>query len=108
MQATRVDRARATVMALALAATGGTAVAAGPGRAEALAATCANCHGPDGRATGAMKPLAGRPADELLARLDDFRHGRVEASVMPQIVRGYTDEQLRLIAGWFAAREAVR
>lgn len=70
-----------------------------------LAATCANCHGTEGRARGAaMPPLAGMKADLMLELLADYRSGRQAGTVMPQIVKGYTEEQLRLIAAYFAAR----
>jgi cytochrome c553 len=72
---------------------------------RSLAATCANCHGTDGRPRGqAMRPLAGMPAEALLARLADYRSGRQPGTVMPQIVKGYTEEQLRLVAAYFAAQ----
>lgn len=76
-------------------------------QARALAATCANCHGTNGQARGAMKPLAGVPADKLLALLADFKRGvPPTATIMHQIARGYTDDQLRLVAGYFAAQPA--
>jgi sulfide dehydrogenase cytochrome subunit len=70
--------------------------------ARSLAATCANCHGTDGRAQGEMPALAGQPADRLLATLADFRDGRRSSTIMQQIVKGYREDQLRLIAGHFA------
>jgi cytochrome subunit of sulfide dehydrogenase len=76
-------------------------------QARSLAATCANCHGTQGRAKGDMKPLAGMPADKMLALLADFKTGRQPATVMHQISKGYTDEQLRLIAQYFAAQTAA-
>ena len=76
--------------------------------ARNLAATCANCHGADGNARGEMKTLAGVPADKLLAQLADFRSGAQPATIMHQIVKGYTDEQLKLIAGYFAARKPAK
>lgn len=75
-------------------------------QARSLAATCANCHGTDGNALGAMKPLAGMQADRLLAILADYKSGAQPATVMHQIVKGYSDEQLRLIAGYFQSRKA--
>jgi len=88
------------------------AVAAAPASAQTddlaarnLAATCANCHGTDGRIQGDVLPvLAGRPAAELEAALADFRAGRRPSTVMGQIARGYTEAQSALIAGYFAAR----
>ncbi len=70
-----------------------------------LAATCANCHGTNGQALGAMKPLAGMPADRLLALLADYRSGALPATVMHQIVKGFSDEQLRSVAGFYAAQK---
>ena len=74
--------------------------------ARSLAATCANCHGTDGRAQGVMVPLAGYPSDRLIATFNDFRSGKRPATIMHQISKGYTDAQVRLIAGYFAAQPA--
>jgi cytochrome subunit of sulfide dehydrogenase len=73
--------------------------------ARSLAATCANCHGTQGRPRGpALPPLAGMKADVMLELLADYRSGRQPGTVMPQIVKGYSEAQLRLIAGYFAAQ----
>lgn len=74
-------------------------------QARNLAATCANCHGTNGKAKGDMKPLAGMPADKLLAMVADYKAGNQPASIMHQISKGYTDEQMRLIANYFAAQK---
>jgi cytochrome c553 len=76
--------------------------------ARNLAATCANCHGTNGNARGDMKPLAGMPADKMLAMLADFRNGNQPATIMHQIVKGYTEEQLKLVAGFYAAQKAAK
>ena len=89
----------------------GLLAAAAPARAQDatlarnLAATCANCHGTNGHAQGDMKPLAGVSADKLLAQLADYRSGAQPATIMHQIVKGYTEDQLKLIAGFFAAQQ---
>jgi cytochrome c553 len=70
-----------------------------------LAATCANCHGTNGQALGAMAPLAGMPADRLLALLAGYRSGSTPATVMHQISKGYSEAQLKLIAEHFAAQK---
>lgn len=70
-----------------------------------LAATCANCHGTNGKPRGAaLPPLAGMKAEVMLELLADYRSGRQPGTVMPQIAKGYTEEQLRLVAAYFAAR----
>jgi cytochrome c553 len=52
-----------------------------------------------------MKPLAGVPADKLVATMADYKAGNLPATIMHQIAKGYTDEQIRLIAGYFAAQQ---
>lgn len=73
-----------------------------------LAATCANCHGTNGHARGDMKPLAGVSADKIVAMLADFKSGNQPATIMHQISKGYTDEQIKLIAAFFAAQPASK
>ena len=76
-------------------------------RTRAMAATCAQCHGTDGRAVAgqAMVRLAGQPKDYLLTQLLAFRSGQRPATVMHQISRGYSPEQLDEVAGYFAAQK---
>jgi cytochrome c553 len=73
-----------------------------------LAATCAGCHGTNGQARGEMRPLAGVPADKIVTAVANFRSGAVPATVMHQIAKGYTDEQIRLAADYFAAQPAAK
>ena len=84
------------------------AAAQAPGgdrQARTWAAACAACHGTDGRAQGNMPVLAGRNADELLQILLAFRSGqRQPATVMHQHAKGYTDDELRRLAQYFAAQ----
>jgi cytochrome c553 len=74
--------------------------------ARNLAATCANCHGTDGRALNTQViPLAGLPKDFLVAQMKAFKDGKRPATVMHQHAKGYTDEQIEAIAAWFAERK---
>ncbi len=72
-----------------------------------LAATCANCHGTNGHAVkgAGLDALAGTPKDKILQKLAEFKSGDKPASIMHQISKGYTDEQLDLIATYFAAQK---
>ncbi len=72
---------------------------------RSLAATCAHCHGTDGRAVEGqpMIRLAGLPADYTLTQLMAFRSGQRPATVMHQLSRGYSPEQLEQLAKYFAA-----
>jgi sulfide dehydrogenase cytochrome subunit len=73
--------------------------------ARNLAATCANCHGTNGNARGDMKPLAGVSAGKIIAMVADYKSGEQPASIMHQIAKGYTDEQIKLVAAYFAAQQ---
>ena len=70
-----------------------------------LAATCAGCHGTQGRARGqVMPPLAGMKASVMRELLADYRSGKRPGMVMPQIVKGYSEAQLQAIAAYFEAQ----
>src|SRR6516165_169446 len=67
-----------------------------------LAAACASCHGSNG--TAGIPSLAGKDPKEILRIMLDFRSGKRQATVMHQLARGYTDEQVKAIAAYFAAQ----
>ncbi|QXZ11460.1 c-type cytochrome [Comamonas sp. Y33R10-2] len=70
-----------------------------------LAASCANCHGPDGRSTGGMPQLRGLPEAHLLQRLQAFKASTAkDATVMTRLAKGYDDEQLKALAQWFSKK----
>ena len=69
-----------------------------------LAATCATCHGTNGQSRGEVPSLAGMPAEKLATTLAGYKSGALTGTVMHQIARGYTDEQITLIAAWLAAQ----
>ena len=110
----RPDDKETPMKQLSLAAAAALAFAAPPAPAQDanlarnLAATCANCHGTNGAARGEMKVLAGVKAETLIAKFNDYKTGAEPASIMHQISKGYTDEQIKLIAGYFAAQQAPR
>lgn len=93
--------------ALSLVVVAGAAQAADPNLGRNLAATCANCHGTNGHAVpgSGLDALAGVEKSKTLQKLADFKSGVKPASIMHQIAKGYTDEQLDLIATYFAAQK---
>ncbi len=70
-----------------------------------LAATCANCHGTGGQSRGEVKSLAGLPAESIVAAFNAYKAGTLPATVMHQIAKGYSDDQVRLIAAYLAAQQ---
>ncbi|MES2229287.1 MAG: c-type cytochrome [Pseudomonadota bacterium] len=76
---------------------------------RSLAASCAQCHGTDGRTPpgSAMRSLAGMPAPYLAEQLLAFRSGERPGIVMPQLAKGYGDAQIARLAGYFAGVPAV-
>ena len=75
--------------------------------ARALAASCAGCHGPDGRAAvGELTPpLAGLPQDYLIAQMQAFKSDKRPATVMHQIAKGYSDRQIEAISAYLSWRK---
>jgi len=96
-----------TLAAAALLATAGAATAQqpDPNLARNLAAACANCHGTNGVSQGGMPTLAGQTKADLVRKMQDYKAGRTQGTIMPQLAKGYADEQIDLIAGWFAAQK---
>lgn len=93
------------------------ALAAPPGHAQdapaqalyarSLAATCANCHGTDGKAVqgSSLPSIAGMEKSYLSAQLKAFKSGDRPATVMHQISKGFNDAQIDTLAGYFAAQK---
>ena len=75
--------------------------------ARQLAANCAACHGTDGRTVqgSPVAALAGTPSARMQEVLREFKEGKREATIMHQIAKGLTDEQMKTLADYFAAQK---
>ena len=72
-------------------------------QAQRLAASCANCHGTNGvPVAGTMPSLAGQSKESIAGKFQAFKAGTAQATVMHQLAKGYTDEQIGLIAEFFS------
>jgi cytochrome subunit of sulfide dehydrogenase len=70
---------------------------------QRLYANCAACHGTSGKPAGStLPPLAGQPRDTLVATMRAFKTGARPATIMHQIAKGYTDEQIEQIAAYLS------
>jgi cytochrome subunit of sulfide dehydrogenase len=78
-------------------------------RGRSLVATCAACHGTEGRSvTDEVPAIARMPRDTLAARMKEFRDGKRPATVMHQLAKGYTDSQIEQIAAYLSSVPAKK
>ncbi|MEO7402836.1 MAG: c-type cytochrome [Burkholderiales bacterium] len=73
-----------------------------PANVRMLASACSNCHGTEGRSQAAIPGLAGRSKTELVGIMKAFKDGSRSATIMHQIAKGYTDEQIDAISLYFS------
>jgi sulfide dehydrogenase cytochrome subunit len=74
------------------------------GRAYMLASSCTACHGPEGKSPDAIPSLHGKSESFISAALKGFRDGSKPATMMNRLAKGYSDEEIAIIAAWFAAQ----
>lgn len=70
-----------------------------------LAAACAACHGTNGHSVGGTPSLAGLDRLYFIEQMQQFQTGERPSSVMMQHARGYTEEEIRLLATYFAGQK---
>ncbi len=75
-----------------------------PAGVRSLAANCAACHGFQGHpAKGSdLAGLAGKPRSELLMALTQFKEGKKPATVMHQLAKGYSEQEIAALADYFS------
>lgn len=70
---------------------------------EAMAATCAACHGTHGKlGTVEYMPLAGMAETEFVRAMQDFRSGKRLSTLMGHVANGFDDNEIRAMAKYFA------
>jgi cytochrome subunit of sulfide dehydrogenase len=62
------------------------------------ASSCSGCH-------GEASPIAGKDAAATTAKLNAFRSGARQSTVMGRIAKGFSTEELGAIAAWWAAQK---
>ena len=73
-------------------------------RATMLSISCAACHGTDGKSPGSIPSISGKSSDFIATALRQFSSGERPSTVMGRHATGYTDEEIQLIADYFAGR----
>ena len=95
----------ATAIGALLIAAQAPAVAQDMNKIRYMAANCANCHGTDGNSVGVVASLAGYDRAAFIKTMAAFRSGERPATLMHQIVKGYTEQQIADLATYFAAQK---
>lgn len=63
---------------------------------------CANCHGTNGKAKNDLPALAGQDRELLKELLLSYKSGAKQATIMHQHAKGYTDEEIAILADFFS------
>ncbi len=75
----------------------------GPG-ADMLSNACAGCHGTHGSSVGSAPTISGMTEDYFLEAMEEYKNGERPATIMDRIARGYSDDEINAMAGWFAKK----
>lgn len=76
--------------------------------ATMLAYPCAGCHGTNGVSRGPATPtIAGISKDYFIDTMKAFRDGDRPSTVMDRIAKGYTDDEIEQMAGFFSQEKFV-
>ncbi len=70
--------------------------------AALLASSCAACHGTNGHSEGGLPSLAGLSESYIMLQMQEFASGKRKSTVMFQHVSGYSQEEIELMAAFFA------
>ena len=82
---------------------------AGTPTASMLANSCAGCHGTNGSSVGPASPtIAGISVDYFIETMEAYKSGERPSTIMIRIAKGYTEEEIKLMAEYFAKQPFVR
>ena len=92
---------RFTVAALAVLLGTGAALADGP----AGAASCSGCHAANARVETPVPPIKGRSQADIADAMIEYKSGKRPGTIMDRIAKGFSDEEIRAIAAWYAGQK---
>jgi sulfide dehydrogenase cytochrome subunit len=76
--------------------------------AQMLSQPCAGCHGVNGVSAGESIPsIAGMPESYLEQAMTQFKDGKRYSSIMGRIAKGYSADEIKAMAGFFAKQKWV-
>jgi len=73
--------------------------------ARSLAANCTGCHGPSGNSSGAIPAIAGLERAYIVTAMQEFKAGTRQATVMHQHAKGYSDQEIEILAEYFSKQK---
>lgn len=73
-------------------------------RGELLSSMCVTCHGPDGNGAKKIPKLKGLKVSDIVESMKGFSSGEESATIMQHHAKGYTDEEINLMANYFASK----
>ena len=96
MTMTRLTAALALVLSMS-----GIAQADSP----AGAASCSGCHAANTRVETPVPPLNGRAQADITDAMIEYKSGKRAGTIMDRIAKGFSDEEIRAIAAWYAGQK---
>ena len=75
-----------------------------PNGVRGLAANCSACHGTGGKTQpdSTVAALAGRAKADIASIMQEFKDGKRQATIMHQIAKGYSAEEIDALADYFS------
>jgi sulfide dehydrogenase cytochrome subunit len=74
-----------------------------------LANTCAGCHGTKGASAGPATPSIGGISEVYFEEImQGFKSGDVPSTIMGRIAKGYTDDEIKAMGGYFSKQPFVK
>jgi sulfide dehydrogenase cytochrome subunit len=88
-------------------ATASPALFAGTPSGATLGGTCAACHGYNGSSVGIIPSIAGNAVDYFVDTMEAFKSGERKSTVMGRVAKGYTSEEIKKMAEFFASKPSL-
>jgi len=80
-----------------------------PAAGKEKAATCAACHGTDGKSIDPSYPnLAGQYESYLVKALSDYRSGRRVNAIMASFAANLSNQDIEDLAAWYASQDGLK
>lgn len=65
------------------------------------ATACSGCHPLTNNVASPVPSLMGRDAGSIVSQMQGFREGKLKATVMGRIAKGFSDEEMAAIAQYY-------